>query len=84
MRFERALFSSCNASMAFPASLGFLSSVFMVANSAKLLFNNSSAASPLTASILRTPAATAASLRILKKPISPVLPTCVPPHNSTE
>ena len=39
-------------------------------------------ASPVMASILRIPAATALSLTILQYPISPVAPTCVPPQNS--
>ena len=39
---------------------------------------------PVTASILLTPEDTDDSLIILNKPISPVLETCVPPHNSLE
>ena len=42
------------------------------------------AASPATASILRTPAEIALSDIILKKPMFPVFLTCVPPHSSTE
>ena len=43
-----------------------------------------SASFPTTASILLTPDATLDSLVIKKVPISPVLFTCVPPHNSIE
>ena len=45
---------------------------------------SSSAPTPVTASIRRTPAATPPSLTTLKTPISPVRSTCVPPHSSTE
>ena len=40
--------------------------------------------SPVTASILLIPEATEDSLIILKKPISPVFLTCVPPHSSID
>ncbi len=43
-----------------------------------------SAASPVTASILRTPAAMADSETILKKPMRPVDVACVPPQSSME
>ena len=43
-----------------------------------------SAAAPVSASMRRTPEATALSDTILKRPISPVRRTCVPPHSSTE
>ena len=39
---------------------------------------------PVTASMRRMPAATPASPRILKEPMSPVRTTCVPPQSSTE
>ena len=39
---------------------------------------------PVTASIRRMPAATPLSEQILNNPMSPVLVTCVPPHNSFE
>ena len=43
-----------------------------------------SAFRPVMASIRRTPAAIPPSLMILKRPMSPVRETCVPPHNSVE
>ena len=48
------------------------------------LWNNSSAANPVTATILLFPADSAVDSVILNIPISPVLLTCVPPHNSAE
>src|SRR5499433_328514 len=42
------------------------------------------AAVPVSASIRRTPAATALSPSAAMTPISPVRLTCVPPHNSTD
>ena len=44
----------------------------------------STAASPVTASMRRTPAATLPSETIRNGPISPVARTCVPPHSSCE
>ncbi len=40
------------------------------------------AASPVMASMRRTPAEMLPSYTILQTPISPVRPTCVPPHSS--
>ena len=39
---------------------------------------------PVAASMRRTPAATPLSPRSLKRPMSPVRATCVPPHSSVE
>ena len=44
----------------------------------------SSAPPPVIASMRRTPAATPLSPRNLKRPMSPVRCTCVPPHSSIE
>ena len=63
---------------------GFFNEVRMALNSENVWWMYCSAADPHTASILRTPAATAASCLILKIPSSPVNPTWVPPHNSKE
>jgi alanyl-tRNA synthetase len=55
-----------------------------VSNNFSCVPKYSKAPSPVTASMRRTPDATALSDTILKIPISPVRSTWVPPHSSTE
>ena len=75
--------SDCSVSIDFNTSFGFLRCVRTSFKVFSSLFIKASAASPQTASILRTPAATAVSEVILNNPSSPVCPTCVPPQSST-
>ena len=82
--FCNAFFSSCNCCTAPTKSFGFLNCVLIAFNCFNCAFINASALHPAIASILRTPAATAPSLVILKIPNSPVEPTCVPPQSSIE
>ncbi len=76
--------SACKSLMALMGSEVFFNSCLICVSWLSCSLIYCSAASAVTASILRTPAAMAVSLIILNKPIRPVSGTWQPPHNSIE
>ena len=85
--------SSRSAAFALSISCAIFASIsaagaFSAAAAAEILAScactQASALSPVTASTRRMPAATPPSATILKKPMSPVRATCVPPQSSRE
>ncbi len=84
---SRSAFFTCSASAATRegASSGVVrSSAAMDLSASSRSDSHKRAASPVNASIRRTPLATAPSLTILNSAISPSACTWVPPHSSTE